>query len=97
MPTSIQYPYLLGLIAGLAGFATARQWWRKLISEPASDGAPLRPFSRIERFAAELVFALIFLPVVGLPAFTVQAIGQAAHTVLAPLKWVKRKFLTSKA
>ncbi len=97
VPTSIQYPYLLGLIAGIAGLATARQWWRKLISEPVLEEVQPRPFSRLERVASELVFVLVFLPVVGLPAFTVQAIGQATHAVLAPLKWVKRKFLTSKA
>jgi hypothetical protein len=91
LPAGVQYSYLAGLIVGLVSWATVRKWWLKLLAM-ASRGAPqnARSFGRI---VSELIFVLVFMPIAGLPAFAVQAIHHLIQTILAPFRWIRRRFL----
>ena len=96
VPTYIQYPYLAGLIAGLAGWATARRWWTKIVPEKALPEAGRGAAARIARLPADLAFLLVFLPLAGMPAFLVHSVLQVVEMILAPFRWIRRRFLTSK-
>lgn len=95
VPTYIQYPYLAGLVAGLAGLATARRWWMRLIPASRPDG-PAKRAGRLRRLPVDLAFVLLFLPAAGLPAFLVHSIVQLAEAIIAPFRWIRRKFLLSR-
>jgi hypothetical protein len=96
VPTYIQYPYLAGLIAGLAGWATARRWWMKIMPEKAAAEAGRGAAARLSRLPADLAFLLVFLPLAGMPAFLVHSVLQMVEMVVAPFRWIWRKFLISK-
>jgi hypothetical protein len=92
LPAGIQFAYIGAIVFGIAGWATARKWWSSLLglagfAAPAEKG---RAFGRVLSGAA---FFFIFLPLVGLPAFTVQAVVQLVRTVMAPFWWIRRRFL----
>ena len=94
IPTYIQYPYLGALLAGLLGWPTARGWWLKLRARLSGNSAS-GP-TGIGRVGSEAAFALIFLPIVGGPAFAVQVVHQSVEAIRAPFRWMRRRFLTSK-
>lgn len=92
VPTSIQFPYLIGLIAGLLAWPTARRWWTKILTE--RDDAVQHAEAPARRLAAGLAFILLFLPLVGILAFLVQTGMQVVDVVLAPLRWLRRILAT---
>lgn len=93
IPTYIQIPYLMGLVAGVLGWATARGWWAR-IWPAVSVGEANRPtLAWPRRLVRELAYLLVFLPVAGLPAFVWQAMVQFWGVVTAPFRWIRRKFL----
>jgi hypothetical protein len=94
VPTSIQFPYLIGVVAGLLAWPTARRWWTKILTE--RDDVVQHAATPSGRLASGLVFILVFLPLVGIPAFLVQTGIQVAEVLLAPLRWLRR-VLASKA
>jgi len=96
VPTYIQYPYLAGLIAGLAGWATARRWWGKIVPKRAAAEAGSGAAARIARLPGDLAFLLVFLPLAGMPAFFVHSVLQMVEMIVAPFRWIRRKFLISK-
>jgi hypothetical protein len=96
VPTYIQIPYLAALFAGLICWGTVRPWWGKLF--PASAvAAQQRSTSRAGRVVRELAFVLLFVPVAGLPAIVVNSLLQIMHFALAPVDWMRRKFLMRSA
>ena len=47
----------------------------------------------LRRAFAEFGFFLVFLPVAGFAAFTVQSLHQLLQLVVAPFRWIRRRFL----
>ncbi|MET0431125.1 MAG: hypothetical protein ABWZ86_01500, partial [Hyphomicrobium sp.] len=92
LPAAIQYLYLGAIVIGIAGWSMARNWWRKL-TQAEDPGTPVSSLRLPRRIISELVFLLVFLPIVGLPAFTVQTLHQLIQTILAPFRWIRRRFL----
>ncbi len=93
IPTYIQIPYFMALVAGVLGWATARSWWARIWpAVPKMPGAR-KSAAWPRRFLRETVYLLIFLPVAGLPAFVWQALIQFWTVVTAPFRWIRRKFL----
>lgn len=93
VPTYIQYPYLVSLVAGVLAWATARGWWGKVWprSAPAAQYGFFRRFLRA--VPRESIYWLLFLPVVGLPAFIIHSLSQLWQAVTAPFRWLRRIFL----
>ncbi|MFA5956264.1 hypothetical protein [Hyphomicrobium sp.] len=92
LPASVQIIYLAGVVCGIAGLATARKWWSALLRAVGLRKSTATP--RIHwRIASGTIFVLVFLPVVGFLAFTVQAIHQLILLVLAPFRWIRRRVL----
>jgi hypothetical protein len=92
LPTSIQYPYLAGLLAGLVSWGTVRKWWLNLLHAVVFYD-PAQNIHSPGRMATEFIFTLAFLPIAGFPAFVVQSGHQLLLAILAPFRWIKRRFL----
>lgn len=92
LPASVQYPYLAGLIVGLVSWATVRNWWLRLLQALSFRDAA-QHFRYPMRIASELIFVLVFMPIAGFPAFVVQAVHQLIQMILAPFRWIRRRFL----
>jgi hypothetical protein len=92
LPTSIQYPYLAGIVAGLAGWATVRKWWSVSL-RAIGRRAQVQNLRSWRRVASELLFVTVFLPIAGFPAFVIQGLHQLILMVLAPFRWIRRRFL----
>lgn len=92
LPASVQYLYLGGIVCGIAGWAMARKWW-SAVSGIVGGRSTAEDRGVLRRPVSGLVFFLIFLPVVGFFAFVAQAILQMILVILAPFRWIKRRFL----
>lgn len=92
LPASVQFLYLGGIICGIAGWVMARKWW-SVLSGLIGGRNPLQKRGAVWRTVSEFVFFLIFLPIVGFLAFVAQAIHQMILLILAPFRWIKRRFL----
>ena len=91
VPSAIQYGYLVILGFGLLGLPAALLWWRQIW--PPEKQAEYR--TRAALWSAMAVrwalFGAIFLPLVALPAFSVQ-LGNFIRTVVSgPYKWFARR------
>ena len=97
IPSYYQIPYLIALFFGLVSWDYTRAWWRKLWpwAGPAVPESP-RWLRGIRRFLSELVFLAVFVPIVGFPAFVALSAVRTFESVMAPFRWFKRRFLTSK-
>lgn len=98
IPTYVQIPYLVGLVAGIISWGTARNWWSRIWPVPAS--APVTgaaPISGVQRWLSktprDAAFLLVFLPIAGIPAMMWQFAVQTWATVTAPFRWIYRRFL----
>lgn len=92
IPTYVQIPYLAGLVCGLVSFSLTRRWWRRLVGPQSPDGTSGRLALFFKRLPGNLVFLLIFLPIVGVPALMWEMAVQTWATVTAPFRWLARLF-----
>jgi hypothetical protein len=93
VPTYVQIPYLLSVFLGVLGWATLRGWWRRLWSPRPRSAGEGRAGYMLKRLPGEALFWLGFAPIAGGPAFIVQALVGFWNSVMAPFRWVRRKFL----
>lgn len=94
VPTYIQIPYFLAILAGILGWSTLRGWFVRLWQPRSRSAGESRVVDVLRRLPREAVFWLGFAPVAGFPAFAVQAAVNTWATVTAPFRWFRRKFLT---
>ena len=92
IPSYIQLPYLISIFVGLLAHVTAGSWFQRIWPRaPRSDGQ-----GKTAYFATGLprglVYLLMFLPVAGFPALMWQMMVQTWQTIMAPFRWLKRKF-----
>ncbi len=80
IPSTLQAVYLASLALGLLALPTASLWWRKLWPlEARADYASFRGFVLAHTVRAA-AFALIFLPLVGLPALLTSLIRRLSRS-----------------
>ena len=89
VPSEYQFAYIIGLVAGLMGWPVARSWWARLwpSEERAEYGGAIG--YRAAQLARFLVFFLVFLPVVGLPALLVMLMLQIFGVVMLPFRFLR--------
>lgn len=90
IPTYVQIPYFISIFAGLIAWSMTRSLWRRMWppAPRGEDGFALYMAKTIPNF---LVYLLMFLPIVGLPAFVVSSALSAWETITAPFRWLARK------
>jgi hypothetical protein len=93
IPTYIQIPYLIGLVAGLIGWATVRSWWARVWPPHVAAPAARRLARWLNAAPRALAFLLVFLPIVGIPALIWQGLVTTWQTVTGPFRWFNRRFL----
>ena len=91
VPTYIQIPYLLGIVAGILSWATSRAWWSRIWAPgPRADGQSRMSYW-LKSSPNFFAYLLLFLPIAGIPAFTWHAAKQAWATLTAPFRWIWSK------
>jgi hypothetical protein len=93
IPSAVQYSYIFGLVAGVLGWSSLRSWWLRIWKPRPRQPGENRAAFVARRVPGELLFWLAFAPVAGIPAFAVQAAIGFWEQVMAPFKWLRRKFL----
>lgn len=98
VPSTIQFLYIANLLAGLMGLSVALAWWRRLWppeQRSAYRGTAGFAMAWLVRLA---VFAVLFLPLVGLPALIATGVLQALswimlawHAILSLVRMGRRK------
>ena len=89
IPSLVQIGYLACLVAGIAGLPFSRAWWSRIWPvELRSEYAGAMGFwaARVVRMA---VFVMVFLPLVGVPAFLASAAAQLWTILAAPWRFVR--------
>ena len=92
IPTYVQMPYFMSIIAGLIGSDFARHWWRRIWPPPARREGEGRLRHVLAATPNFLAYLLLFLPLAGLPAFLAFAARQAWSAVTAPVRLLRRLF-----
>lgn len=93
IPTYIQIPYVISLIAGIVGWATLRAWWNRIWPALQTVPGSSRVRSAFRQLPRELIFWTAFLPIAGVPAVIWQLAVQTWQTATAPFRWIYRRFL----
>lgn len=103
VPSLIQYLYLAGLVIGLAGLGYARRWWGWLWPAERRSEYQGTAGYRAARAIRLVLFSLVFLPLVGIPAglwaMTMGFLEQVWFVVGLPFrfaKWLWRRIAPAK-
>lgn len=86
VPSLLQFAYLGALVFGIFGLGFARNWWFRIWPPEERSEYPNPLGYNLARFARVLVFAVLFLPVVGLPAGVVQIAAQIWVWITLPFR-----------
>lgn len=87
-----QLVYIVNIVLGIIGLGVARGWFKRLWPlEQRGEYSGLLGFMAA-RATRLMAFALVFLPVVGLPAFVVTIAMQCWNAVMLPFRWIWRIF-----
>lgn len=89
--------YFGGIIAGLMGLGVAREWWTYVWKKETRGDYTNAAGYYAARVVKFLIFVLIFLPIVGLPAFIVGVFWQFFAIVSAPFRFAKWLFTRKQA
>lgn len=93
LPSDYQFAYILALVAGILGWPVARAWWARLWpSEERAEYTSATGY-HAARTARFLAFLVLFLPIVGVPAFFVSLVLQLVGVLLLPFRFLR--WLTS--
>jgi hypothetical protein len=94
LPSTYQFLYLGGLVAGFLGFAVVRQWWQRLWPPERREDYRNNFGFQAARVVRGLVFIVLFLPIAGLPAFLWTWLVFFGSILMLPLRfavWIARK------
>lgn len=95
IPSTAQFVYLGSLVFGVLAFQVSRSWWGRLWpAEQRADYAGKFGYwaARLTRL---LAFVVLFLPLVGIPAFVWLCLLQLWAALTAPvrgLRWLRARF-----
>jgi hypothetical protein len=93
IPTYVQIPYLIGLVAGILSWSTIRGWWQRIWPARAAGLDDRRVSRLLKRLPRELAFFVAFVPLAGCPSLLWQIAVQTWATVTSPFLWFHRRFL----
>jgi len=88
VPSTLQFAYLASLIAGLIGLNVARRWWSRIWQPERRRDYPSAFAYQAARFAKLLLFVVVFMPLVGVPAAAVGTIQQLWALVTLPFRLI---------
>lgn len=89
IPSDYQYFYLAGVITGIMGWQVTRAWWARLWP-PESRGEYRGVIGyRAAQVARFLAFAIVFLPLVGMPAFIASVAMQVYGVAMLPFRFLR--------
>ncbi|MEM9028307.1 MAG: hypothetical protein AAGC70_08050, partial [Pseudomonadota bacterium] len=95
VPSYLQIGYLVGLICGVFGWPFARAWWFRIWPpEERADYGRVVGY-QLARLVRLIVFVVVFMPVVGVPAAIVNLASQIWSWVTLPfrvLRWIAGLF-----
>lgn len=97
IPSTAQSMYAIGLFAGLMGLGLAREWWRKIWPQEKPQEYRGNIGYQAARIVRGLVFVVLFLPFIGLPAMVWTYLGPVVRFVLAPFRFFIKLFRSSRA
>lgn len=88
IPSDYQIAYIVGLVCGLMGWPVARGWWARLWPPEARAEYGSAVGYRAAQGARMSAFALIFLPLAGVPAALVALALQLVGLALLPFRFL---------
>lgn len=89
IPSWIQYAYIAGIILGLLGFDYTFPWWARLWPHEQRGEYSSSAGFNLARAARQGAFYLVFLPIAGIPAFTLGFLEHLWYQIKAPLRWMQ--------
>lgn len=90
IPSLLQIYYVGAIVAGLLGWPVSAAWWRRLWPREERSEYSGRLGYVAARVVRALAFTLLFLPVVGFPAFLWSGALSIWGTITAPFKAIGR-------
>lgn len=84
IPAWLQFGYLAAVLPGLAGLSVARAWWGRLWPPEARAEYGSRAAYAAARLTRVAAFAMLFLPLAGLPALLARLAALACPTGRRP-------------
>ena len=92
IPSYVQIPYIMGMICGVFGFLTVRGWWRRLFGDAVQREGESGFRYRLRQLPGNMVFWLLFLPLLGFPALMWGMVQELWVKITAPFRWLRRRF-----
>lgn len=90
LPSWVQWTYILGIFCGLLGHRFSVPWFERLWPVEQRQEYAGRLGFELARGARLLVGLLVFMPIVGIPAFMASMVVGAWELVTAPFRWLRR-------
>jgi hypothetical protein len=87
IPSTVQFTYLVGIAMGVLGLGVARGWWARIWPPEQRQEYGSTIGYHAAKAARLAAFVLLFLPVVGFPAFMWSIVLQLWAGLTAPLRW----------
>ncbi|MEL7047544.1 MAG: hypothetical protein AAFO75_01045, partial [Pseudomonadota bacterium] len=87
VPSTYQFLYLAGIVAGLLGWSTSRSWWRYIWKKETRADYGNAAGYYAARCVKALAYVFLFLPIVGLPAVVVQALLHVWNMIMIPFRF----------
>ncbi len=100
IPSGIQYFYLISLVMGALAWSITSDWWRRLWPPEQRAGYAGRTGYWAARTVRFLAYVLLFLPVVGFPAFLWLCILQIWSVLMLPVRfalWLRDRLVPRRA
>jgi hypothetical protein len=92
IPSYVQIPYIVGMVCGVFGFGTVRNWWQRLAGNPVPREGESGWRTKLRTLPGTFVFWFLFLPFLGLPALMWGMAVEVWSKITAPFRWLKRRF-----
>ncbi|HEX2840002.1 hypothetical protein [Hyphomicrobium sp.] len=88
IPSVFQYTYLIALALGVLAWTVTSDWWRRIWPPEQRQGYAGRMGYWAARTVRVLAYVLLFLPLVGFPAFLWLCILQIWGVLMLPVRFV---------
>jgi hypothetical protein len=86
IPSDIQFAYLGFLVIGLMGLSVSRGWWRRIWPPERREEYGAAFGYHAARLARLTLFGLVFMPLVGAPAFLWNLVLQVWSWITFPVR-----------
>jgi hypothetical protein len=97
IPSAYQFAYIVGLVSGVLGWPVASGWFARLWPKEQREEYGGAVGYRAAQAARMLAYLLLFLPIVGIPAFFVLLLQQLWALITWPVRAVRWLFARAEA